>query len=57
MVEIAAPPADVTAEVKAWLEEHWDPDLTVREWWELLGTAGWSSPTLPAEWYGRGASR
>ena len=62
MVEIAAPPSDatgldITAEVKAWLEENWDPDLTVREWWELLGTAGWAAPTLPAEWYGRGASR
>jgi len=61
MVEIAAPPSDITsditAEVNAWLEENWDPELTVREWWELLGTSGWSAPTLPAEWYGRGASR
>src|SRR4051812_30427009 len=57
MVEIAAPPSDITAEVKSWLEENWDPDLTVREWWELLGAAGWSAPTLPVEWYGRGASR
>ena len=31
---------DITGEVKSWLEENWDPDLTVREWWELLGTAG-----------------
>jgi len=23
---------DVTAEVTAWLEEHWDPELTVGEW-------------------------
>ena len=26
--------------MKAWLEENWDPDLTVGEWWERLGTRG-----------------
>ena len=30
-------PTDAVAEVKAWLEENWDPDLTVAEWWERLG--------------------
>src|SRR2546421_11123875 len=49
--------ADVTAEVNAWLEENWDPDLTVGEWWERLGLAGWAAPTLPANAYGRGLSR
>jgi len=48
---------DVTAEVTAWLEENWDPDITVGEWWERLGTSGWAAPTWPAEWYGRGLSR
>ena len=48
---------DPIAEVKAWLDENWDPDLTVGEWWERLGTAGWSAPTWPAEWYGRGLAR
>jgi alkylation response protein AidB-like acyl-CoA dehydrogenase len=48
---------DVTAEVTAWLEEHWDPDLTVAEWWDRLGTAGWSAPSWPVEWYGKGLSR
>ena len=57
MVEVAARPTDIVAEVTAWLEENWDPGLTVAEWWELLGTAGWSAPTLPAEWWGKGASR
>ncbi len=49
--------ADPVAEVRAWLEENWDPDLTVAEWWEKLGTAGWSSPLLPTNAYGRGVSR
>src|SRR5579884_3619756 len=48
---------DVTAEVTAWLEETWDPDLTVGEWWDRLGTSGWAAPTWPEEWYGKGLSR
>src|SRR2546421_6463156 len=48
---------DVTAEVTAWLEENWDPELTVAEWWERLGTSGWAAPTWPQEWYGKGLSR
>ena len=27
---------DVRTEVKSWLEENWDPDLTVAEWWDRL---------------------
>ena len=48
---------DVVAEVKAWLAENWDPDLTVAEWWERLGMAGWSAPTLPTNAYGKALSR
>ncbi|MGI8794218.1 MAG: acyl-CoA dehydrogenase family protein [Acidimicrobiales bacterium] len=44
-------------ELNAWLEENWDPDLTVAEWWERLGVAGWSAPTLPKNSYGRDLSR
>ncbi len=43
--------------VTTWLEEHWDPELTVAAWWELLGLAGWSAPMLPPGRYGRGLSR
>ena len=37
---VAAPvdDADLLAEVSAWLDEHWDPDLTVAQWWDLVGT-------------------
>ncbi|HYD10253.1 MAG TPA: acyl-CoA dehydrogenase family protein [Acidimicrobiales bacterium] len=48
---------DVTAEVTAWLEENWDPDITVREWWERLGLSGWGTPTWPVDKYGQGLSR
>ncbi len=44
-------------ELQSWLEEHWDPDLTVGEWWERLGTAGWAAPMLPKDAYGRGLNR
>ena len=49
--------SDLVAEVRAWLEENWDPDLTVAEWWERLGLAGWAAPTLPTNAYGRGVAR
>jgi alkylation response protein AidB-like acyl-CoA dehydrogenase len=44
-------------EIRAWLTENWDPELTVAQWWERLGLAGWSAPTLPEGSYGRGLSR
>lgn len=44
-------------ELRAFLEDNWDPDLTVGDWWERLGTAGWAAPMLPADCYGRGVSR
>ena len=48
---------DVITELKDWLNENWDPDLTVAEWWERLGLAGWSAPGLPKNAYGRVLSR
>jgi len=48
---------DVTAELKDWLSENWDPELTVGRWWERLGNAGWSAPALPEHSFGRGLSR
>lgn len=48
---------DLVAEFGRWLDENWDPDLTVAEWWERLGLAGWAAPTLPENAYGKGLSR
>lgn len=48
---------DPVAEIQAWLEENWNPELTVEQWWDLLGNAGWSSALLPTSAYGRGVSR
>ncbi|MCU1364498.1 MAG: Acyl-CoA dehydrogenase [Ilumatobacteraceae bacterium] len=46
---------DVGFDVDEWLDAHWDPDLTVEEWWQVLARAGLSHPALPAPW-GRGWS-
>ena len=48
---------DVRTEVRAWLADQWDPDLTVGDWWERLGESGWAVPMWPDEWHGRGLSR
>jgi len=48
---------DVVDEVRTWLEENWDPELTVGEWWERLGLAGWAAPGLPTNAYGKGLNR
>jgi alkylation response protein AidB-like acyl-CoA dehydrogenase len=45
------------SELRAWLAGNWDPDLTVADWWERLGLAGWSAPGLPENAYGRGMAR
>ncbi len=47
----------ILSDVRAWLGDNWDPDLTVAEWWERLGLAGWSAPGLPENAYGKGISR
>ena len=35
-------------ELQSWLDSEWDPDLTVAEWWEKLGTEGWAAPAWPS---------
>jgi alkylation response protein AidB-like acyl-CoA dehydrogenase len=46
----------VRAEAKAWFEENWNPELSLRDWWERLAESGWGYPTWPTEWYGKGLS-
>jgi alkylation response protein AidB-like acyl-CoA dehydrogenase len=48
---------DVRGEVVDWLEQHWDPSLSVDEWWRLVAAAGWTAPHFPAEQGGRGLHR
>jgi alkylation response protein AidB-like acyl-CoA dehydrogenase len=41
-------------EILTWLDNEWDPDLTVAAWWQRLTDAGLSSPSTPTRLGGRG---
>jgi alkylation response protein AidB-like acyl-CoA dehydrogenase len=45
--------AAVRAEVRAWLETHWDPERGLVAWRHMLADSGWGVPHWPREWYGR----
>jgi alkylation response protein AidB-like acyl-CoA dehydrogenase len=45
---------EVRSEVRAWLAEHWDPDMSLVAWRNKLADSGWGMPQWPKEWYGRG---
>lgn len=47
----------IVDELTTWLDKNWDPDLTVGEWWERLGTSGWGAPNLPEDSFGKGLGR
>ncbi|MEO5902109.1 MAG: hypothetical protein ABIR68_18530, partial [Ilumatobacteraceae bacterium] len=49
--------SELLDELDGWLGAHWSVDLTVGEWWALLGQAGWAAPALPLAAFGRGASQ
>jgi alkylation response protein AidB-like acyl-CoA dehydrogenase len=55
----AAQPDDdeLRAQVTAWVDEHWDPDLDVEAWWALVGAAGWTAPHFAPEHGGLGLPR
>ncbi len=48
---------ELRTEVRAWLEAHWDPDLSVDDWWRLVAKAGWVAPHFTPEQGGRGLHR
>ena len=63
-------PADAAlrAQVRAWLEAHWDgtlpqdqdkwkPSAATQAWTAQVLEAKWAVPTWPAEWFGRGLSQ
>jgi alkylation response protein AidB-like acyl-CoA dehydrogenase len=45
---------EIRDEVRAWLAEHWDPELPLAEWRAQLVDSGWGCPAWPATSYGRG---
>ncbi len=50
-------PETVAEELRAWLGENWDPDITVGEWWQRLARSGYAAPTFPEDSFGRGYDR
>ena len=47
---------DVARELDVWVEDNWDPDLTLGEWWQLLADSGYAHPSLPEHAGGKGWS-
>ena len=47
----------VRDDVRGWIADNWDPDITLAEWWERLCESGWAVPTWPEEWFGKGLPR
>lgn len=45
------------ADLILWLEENWDPDMTVAEWWQKLADGRYSHTMMPEEAGGRGWGR
>jgi alkylation response protein AidB-like acyl-CoA dehydrogenase len=48
---------DALESLTGWLEDNWDPELTLAMWWERLGASGWAAPMLPVDRLGRGLGR
>jgi alkylation response protein AidB-like acyl-CoA dehydrogenase len=51
---VEATASSVRREARDWIEQNFDPQLSVRAWLELLADSGWAQPSWPADWYGRG---
>lgn len=47
-------PEQIEQEVSTWLDENWNPDLSLIEWRNILVDGGWSTPHWPEEYFGRG---
>ena len=48
---------ELRAEVGDWLQQNWDPELSVDEWWRVVAGAGWTAPHFTPEQGGRGLHR
>jgi alkylation response protein AidB-like acyl-CoA dehydrogenase len=39
--------AEVRAEVRRWVSEHWNPELSLAQWRDMLADSGWACPGWP----------
>jgi len=44
----------VQRDFSMWMDSHWNPELSLREWRDLFVDSGWAVPHWPSEWFGRG---
>ena len=47
-------PEGVRTALAAWIDEHWDPAMSLLEWRTLLAADGWATPSWPQRWHGKG---
>ena len=40
-------PEAVRTDAAKWFEKHWDPELPLGRWWQLLADARWAFPSWP----------
>ena len=45
--------SEISQAVHEWLDANWDPDLSLREWREILVAGGWATPHWPSQYFGR----
>ncbi len=49
-----AEPGAIEKLVGDWVDEHWDPEIRLAEWWQRLADSGFAHPSLPENAYGKG---
>ncbi len=47
-------PDQVRSAVRAFIDEHWDPSVSLKDWLGRLADSGWAVPQWPAQWFGKG---
>ena len=47
-------PEAIEQSVNTWLDDNWDPNLSLKEWRTRLVDGGWSTTQWPSEFFGRG---
>jgi alkylation response protein AidB-like acyl-CoA dehydrogenase len=54
MTDAGLAPGQIRAELASWVRQHWNPDMPLADWRELLADSGWGAPSWPERWGGRG---
>ncbi len=48
---------DLEGQVQAWIDDNWNPDMALGDWWQLLADSGYAHPGLPEHAGGLGFSQ